>query len=57
MGLTNSTIQAIRIKTVDTGFGSPPNYYLDEIEFVYDNTTTDIIGPQIFNIKPNFGYN
>jgi hypothetical protein len=32
MGLTNQTVDAIRIKTVSLGAGSAPSYYLDDIQ-------------------------
>ncbi len=32
MGLTNLTVDSIRIKTISTGGGAPPSYYLDDID-------------------------
>jgi hypothetical protein len=46
-GFTSTTLDAIRITTVDIGAGPPPNYYLDDIQF--EQTGGSIIyeaGPQ-----------
>ena len=33
LGFTTTTLNAIRVRTVDVGAGPPPNYYLDDIAF------------------------
>lgn len=45
--LVGETIDAIRVKTIDTGIGDPPNYYLDDIQIEED------VDPVEFTIKPN----
>lgn len=49
MNLVGETIDAIRIKTVDIGAGSPPSYYLDDIQI--EETKT----PIEFSIEPDPG--
>lgn len=46
MGLVNKTIDAIRIKTVDIGAGSVPEYYLDDIQI------EETSGSVEFSIEP-----
>jgi hypothetical protein len=46
---TSSTLDAIRIRTIDVGAGAPPNYYLDDIQF------EETGGPIIFTVGPQPG--
>ena len=47
MNLVCGTIDAIRVKTIDTGVVDPPDYYLDDIQIEED------VNPVEFTIKPN----
>jgi hypothetical protein len=49
LNLIGETIDAIRVKTVDTGPGDPPNYYLDDVQ-IEEN-----FDPIEFTIKPDNG--
>ena len=52
MGLTGiTTLDALRMTTVDTGGGAPPNYYVDYIQFEQAGTAD----PTRFTIKPDPG--
>ena len=46
---TSTTLDAVRIRTVDIGGGQAPNYYLDDIEF------EETGGPIIFSVGPERG--
>jgi len=46
---TSSTLDAIRIRTIDIGGGAAPNYYLDDIQF------EETGGPIIFTVGPDPG--
>ena len=46
---TQTTIDALRVRTVDIGPGSPPDYYLDDIQFEETGS------PIAFTIKPDRG--
>ena len=48
MNLTGVTITALRIVTIDLGWGQAPNYWLDLIEFV----TPDGDGQQEYAVRP-----
>lgn len=52
MSLTGQTIDAIRIRTIRTGFGFSPNYYLDNLGFVSVGA-----GSVEFSIRPDIGKN
>jgi hypothetical protein len=54
MSLTAQTIDAFRITTVDIGVGSPPDYFLDEIDVQEKGGTSDI-SSATFSIEPDLG--
>lgn len=41
MGLSVSSIDAFRVRTVDIGSGAPPNYYLDTIQIEQTGTSLE----------------
>lgn len=52
-GLTQVTqFDEIRIKTIDSGRGDPPDYYLDKIELVQTTTGSGVAN---YRFEPNFG--
>lgn len=46
--ITNNSVDEIVITTVDSGAGSPPNYYLDDLQF------EETSGSLIYNIIPRY---
>ena len=55
MNLDGQTIDTIRITTVDIGPGTPPDYYLDNIQIEEIDTSGSSISPATFCIKPDIG--
>ena len=61
ISLVGTTIDAIRITTVDTGQGSAPDYYLDDIIFepvadiITDISGVSGVGVQEYTISPSLG--
>ena len=45
-------IDELRVKTIDSGRGAPPDYYLDEIGLVQNTVST---GREDYSFRPNFG--
>jgi len=54
LNLTGQTIDNIRITTVDIGPGSPPDYFLDNIQ-IEKTATGDSLPPTQFTIEPDIG--
>ncbi len=54
MGLTGATIDAFRITTIDSGQGSAPGYFLDEIDIQEASGEADIPSAS-FTMQPNNG--
>lgn len=51
MGLTGQTIDALRVTTVDTGGGAPPDYFLDTIDLQQPGA----VDPTAFKVEPDPG--
>ncbi len=49
LSLVGTTIDAIRIQTIDIGAGAPPNYYLDDIQI------EETGGSVIYTVEPDLG--
>jgi len=43
MNLTNKTIDSIRVKTISTGAGAPPAYYLDDLQIQENDLSIEYI--------------
>jgi len=55
MNLDGQTINTIRITTVDIGPGSPPDYYLDNIQIEEIDTSGTSVSPATFCVEPDIG--
>jgi hypothetical protein len=40
--ITASEVDELRVETIDQGPGAPPNYYLDEIQYVSSSSSVDV---------------
>jgi hypothetical protein len=53
MNLTGQTINALRVRTVDIGPGTPPDYFLDDIQ--WEGAGPGDVGATDFIVEPDLG--